>query len=746
MREVLSFIGDYLPSASFPVLLILKSSILLAAGAVITLLLANASSARRYTVWALTLAAVVALPLGMFGAPAWKVPTARNVPVENTFRPESSDKPAAIEPTAAQTVVSASREAGTSLEQSLPPALPLYIWLIGTAFVLFRMILGRVSIEAITRRAVSLDDDDWQSLLDNEMRLLEIDRKIRLALTDAITTPVAAGIFSPVILVPRGAEHWSAEHRRVVLRHELAHIARGDAFICLVSGIASALYWFNPLVWMACRRLRAEQERSCDDRVVTLGIPAPDYAAHLLEVARSATNPGIHGFVSVAMARPSQLEGRLLALLRDHDRTPMSRSRRVAWTIAVFALAGALSAAHPVIAESAIVFRSQTAPVLVYAPLPEKKAVVPDAPKFPDSIASGDVAVESGGTLYLDLDTGADIIVTGSSSNRVVMRAAATNGDRRKVWVTLNNEGSNARIKSGYRDDAPSHSSHVRLTISVPRRFNIRIASAGGEVRITGVEGSFSGHTGGGDINIAKANGSATLTTGGGDVTVLDSDLSGSVSTGAGAVLIQGVTGGLKGSSGTGNVMYGGGSNGSTITYSAASSKGVRTGSDGRTYISKSGGSVTINTAPNGASISTGGGSVAVGASAGAVDVNTGAGDVRVGPLRGSAKVGTGAGDVTITIDDPSKPVNIMSGAGTVTLIVPRNWSADLDLETAFTENNGGATRIRGDIPLTSTVTPSWDSSEGTPRRYVRVRQSIGGGGPRVRVRTVNGDIIIRQR
>ena len=87
-----------------------------------------------------------------------------------------------------------------------------------------------------------------------------------------------------------------------MLRHELAHIARGDALSQLVAGFVCALYWFHPLVWIAERRLRAECERACDDRVVSLGTPAPEYAAHLLEVARSARSFG-RPVLSVAMAR-----------------------------------------------------------------------------------------------------------------------------------------------------------------------------------------------------------------------------------------------------------------------------------------------------------------------------------------------------------------------------------------------------------------------------------------------------------
>jgi beta-lactamase regulating signal transducer with metallopeptidase domain/DUF4097 and DUF4098 domain-containing protein YvlB len=756
MRDALTFIGDYLASASFPVLLIVKSTVLLAAGALISAIFSKGSASKRYTVWALTLAAVVALPFGMFGAPAWQVTVRNRAPIENAVRPiQSPASTQATTPVAA--VRDASRNATTALERSLPPQLPVWAWMLGTTLILLRMAIGRLSIELITRRARRLDNDEWSSLLRRECGALAIDRNVRLVASDSITSPVAAGIFSPVILVPDNADEWSVEHRQVVLRHELAHIARGDAFICLVAGLASALYWFNPLVWIATRKLRSEQEKSCDDRVLALGISAPDYAAHLLEVARSAANPGMNGFVSMAMARPSQLEGRLLSVLHEQDRSSVTGMRRVLATVAAFVTMAILSALHPVVAEPAIVFRSQTTPVLVYAPeIISHTGTAATAIQRGDSTAT--VRVESGGTLYLDLKTGAGLTITGVDEDRVTLRIIASERDRRNTLVTLESENGGARIESRYRNMNGTQSSSLRFDLTVPRNFNVRVSSAGGGVNIQNVQGTFSGSTGGGDIDVRSARGTLRLSTGGGDINVLNSSLSGHVGTGGGAVLIQGVSGGLTGSSGSGNVMYGGisgsvsqtvsGGVGSStaVTYSAASGDGSRIGSDGRTYVRKSGGDVSIATAPGGASVSTGGGSISIGRAGGDVDASTGGGDVEVGPLKGRADVGTGAGDVTVTIDDPAKPVRVSSGAGTVTLIVPRNLSADLDLETAFTKNNGKETRIRGDIDLNSTVTSEWDSSEGTPRRYVRVRQSVGGGGPRIQVRTVNGDIIIRRR
>jgi hypothetical protein len=291
---------------------------------------------------------------------------------------------------------------------------------------------------------------------------------------------------------------------------------------------------------------------------------------------------------------------------------------------------------------------------------------------------------------------------------------------------------------------------------------------------------------------MANVRGNARLTTGGGTVTVQNSNLSGSVSTGGGGVLIQNVTGGLNGSSGTGDVLYGGlnarehgsplgegidrdvccgetvtvsggvkggvggrvkgnvrggvtGTVAGDVTFSEANADGIRTASDGKYYISKSGGSVTIGNAENGAIIRTGGGAISIGKTNGDLYAQTGGGDVSVAAADGAVEIVTGAGDVEVNVTESGNPVKISSGNGRVTLILPRGMSADLDLETAYTRSHG-PTRIRGDWDLSTTETTDWDARGGTPRRYVRSEQSIGGGGARIRVKTVNGDIIVKRR
>jgi DUF4097 and DUF4098 domain-containing protein YvlB len=318
----------------------------------------------------------------------------------------------------------------------------------------------------------------------------------------------------------------------------------------------------------------------------------------------------------------------------------------------------------------------------------------------------------------------------------------------------------------------------------VPKSFDVRVKSSGGSVSITGVDGRFTGNTGGGEINIQKSNGDVDLRTGGGDIYVSDSNVNGSVATGGGVVKIQRVNGNLVGSSGSGPVVYsqstrnhsgygfgsgnGGGKGDLDVSTSVSVGRSTTSyihldpvgkpvngsfptsASTGSSYygimMNAAGGPLSLPSAPNGALVKTGGGRIRIGPSGGLVSAVTGGGDIDIGPAAGSVEAHTGAGRVAIELKGPDlHAVDVTSGKGDVVLEVPANLNATLELETAYTDNLGHKTRIISDWPFTTTETANWDSTNGTPRRYVRARQNIGKGGAVIRVRTVNGNIVLQK-
>ncbi len=205
----------------------------------------------------------------------------------------------------------------------------LLTWLTGAVVVMLQTGLGRLRLRRLGRVASPMSDGQWDRLLAGLADEVGWRRRVVLLRGGPRTMPMAWGLLRPTLLLPAEAEAWSADRRRVVLLHELAHLKRVDALWLMIARTACALHWFNPLVWVATRRMVSESERACDDLVLRVGSPAPDYAEHLLQVASRACTGGPCG--AIAMARRSQMEGRLLAIL------DASRSRRPMTTVATLA-------------------------------------------------------------------------------------------------------------------------------------------------------------------------------------------------------------------------------------------------------------------------------------------------------------------------------------------------------------------------------------------------------------------------
>jgi hypothetical protein len=173
------------------------------------------------------------------------------------------------------------------------------------------------------------------------------------------------------VLLPADAHRWPAERREAVLVHELAHVARGDALGHDIARLVAALFWANPLVWIALRGMRSERERACDDLVLVTGTRASSYAGDLLEIARATVASRQTPAAALAMARPSELEGRLLAILdAATPREQVTRGLRLRGSVLALALVVPLSALRPV-ERSAAEARRTAVPPPVSVMLPE---------------------------------------------------------------------------------------------------------------------------------------------------------------------------------------------------------------------------------------------------------------------------------------------------------------------------------------------------------------------------------------
>lgn len=198
-------------------------------------------------------------------------------------------------------------------------------WIAGVFILSILMLVRTLHIMLLKRRSVSFIDPRWESVASELSNSFGIRRSVRMLQSERSILGTL-GSFRPCILLPCEAETWPKDRIRVVLTHELAHIKRFDWLIQIVAELSCTIYWFNPLFWWACRHLRAQGEHACDDVVLNQGVDANDYAAHLLEVARSLRTSDSVWSPVLAMAKPPHLERRFIAMLNTSlNRKPAGR-------------------------------------------------------------------------------------------------------------------------------------------------------------------------------------------------------------------------------------------------------------------------------------------------------------------------------------------------------------------------------------------------------------------------------------
>jgi beta-lactamase regulating signal transducer with metallopeptidase domain len=330
-----------------------KSFLILAAAIPLALLCRRSAAATRHFLWLGVMASLLALPVATVLAPHWSGPTwAGTLLRKGSAQFAGNAAPALVtgRTTAARDGTS-SAEAPRSASLKPPaPAAKLFRWraliwpgwMAGLVLTLLVFLEQRWKLRRIERVARPVTDPEVLGLRDSVLRELRLRRKVRLLEIEQPLMPMTWGCWRPAALLPADAAKWERERLRLVLRHELAHVRRGDCLTQALAAVVCALYWFNPLAWLAAARMRVEREKACDDLVVALGQTRPsEYAGHLLDIARQwSAAPR----AALPVAKRSGLEQRLRALL-DGGNHHGEMTRRAAVGVVCALAAGLVSLA-----------------------------------------------------------------------------------------------------------------------------------------------------------------------------------------------------------------------------------------------------------------------------------------------------------------------------------------------------------------------------------------------------------------
>jgi Mg-chelatase subunit ChlD len=148
--------------------------------------------------------------------------------------------------------------------------------------------------------------------------------------SDLLAVPGSVGWLRARILLPRTWNEWDAIKLRAVLAHERAHIRRRDWLIRVASHVNVCVFWFHPLAWWLERELARLAEDACDDVALSEVDDREDYAAILVEIARTAgADWGV-----ISMATNSNVIGRVNRILNRRLQVPKPLGR-FAWTTLV---------------------------------------------------------------------------------------------------------------------------------------------------------------------------------------------------------------------------------------------------------------------------------------------------------------------------------------------------------------------------------------------------------------------------
>lgn len=139
-----------------------------------------------------------------------------------------------------------------------------FVWLFGIAAMLICSLISLLRLKRKLAGAVRLRENIYSA--------------------DHVATPFVIGVIRPKIYLPSSL---SEREREYIILHERTHIRRLDHIVKLVSFLALALHWFNPLVWTAFILSGRDMEMSCDESVIKRmdGDIRGEYSASLLSLA-----------------------------------------------------------------------------------------------------------------------------------------------------------------------------------------------------------------------------------------------------------------------------------------------------------------------------------------------------------------------------------------------------------------------------------------------------------------------------
>lgn len=193
------------------------------------------------------------------------------------------------------------------------------VWLAGACGVFVAGVAGYRRNMARVKREAICPDGELVSVIGSAAREAGLEHAPRVLISPAVESPAVTGLWRPVLLLPSGfPEGFNAAETRLILLHEFSHLKRLDLPLNWLSCVLQAMHWFNPLLWFAFARMRADREAACDARVLSIDQTdrRAEYGGALLKLQCVARSRVLSlGFVGI-FERGSEMKSRIREISR----------------------------------------------------------------------------------------------------------------------------------------------------------------------------------------------------------------------------------------------------------------------------------------------------------------------------------------------------------------------------------------------------------------------------------------------
>ena len=301
--NTLTEIFDWLLAAS------LRASLLAIATLFIQAALRRHLGARmRYALW---LPVLIVLLMPVLPQSQWSIEH-----VFQTPHPPAQIIPAPIEPAMELTPVVFEAAAPLSAPINWQRLLPLAWICVSAGMLIVGCISFMLTLHRFKQGRHPASDELLATLsqIAREMRLRHVPRVL---ISPAVSSPAVTGLLRPTLLLPAEFDReFTPAEARLVLKHELMHLKRGDLPLNAILCVLMALHWFNPLLWIAFFKIRADREAACDAQVLRDAPNAHriEYGHALLKVETAFCPRGFSlGFVGI-FQRGAALRSRIQSI------------------------------------------------------------------------------------------------------------------------------------------------------------------------------------------------------------------------------------------------------------------------------------------------------------------------------------------------------------------------------------------------------------------------------------------------